>query len=823
MKTIILIIGGFLILSGLGAAIYPAENGYDLLFGDDDFNELAIKIDLDIPSFNFGCIYSEEGEFATCELNDEGFTTIEGEAKLPVINYMVEIPHGANPEILVASDTWIFTSLSELNLPSRIMPVQPSISKARHDFEEVEFSFNSNYYTKNKFMPTDIAKIIETGEVRGRRFALVQISPVQYNPATGELNIITSCELKIDLPGSDMVKTYETIEHYSSPDFDDLFRDLFVNYDEFEGNIRSSSKGDNGYLIIVFDDFYDEIAPLANWKQSIGYDVTVTKTSQIPGGPTKENIYNYIEDAYDTWSIPPAYVLLVGDTAQIPTFTGQSSNTAADLYYVTVDGSDYFPDIFIGRFPASQASHVTVMVDKTIGYESGEFASSDFLLKAVFMASTDNYQISEGTHNYVISNYFEPLGYQCDKLYTVTYGATTQDVRNSFNEGRCLAVYSGHGGTTSWADGPPFSQSDVRGLTNQGMLSFVCSHACVTGKFTVGECFGETWMRTANKAAIVFWGSSANTLWDEDDILEKKTLAEWDDFPPIGSMTDKGLYGLYQYYGGGGYSKYYFECYNILGDPSITIGYSHSGNGGDHRPPRVGITYPSQDDIICGTINISGYAYSIDGGKIKYVFIQIGNDDWKEVEGTDDWTYTWNSTAVPDGSILISAVSIDNDGDQSGVDYITITVKNTPDPPPKYPDLHCDGNLCWTDVEPGSLVTDSFELENIGDSGSLLNWEITEHPEDWGTWTLNPSSGEDLKPEDGTVTVQVNVLVPDEQEKNYTGQIKIVNKDNTSDYEIIQISLATPKNKQSIMSPFIHFLEKFIKRFPLLNNLFSLQ
>ena len=31
--------------------------------------------------------------------------------------------------------------------------------------------------------------------------------------------------------------------------------------------------------------------------------------------------------------------------------------------------------------------------------------------------------------------------------------------------------YSGHGGTTSWADGPPFYQSDVNGLTNAEIAS----------------------------------------------------------------------------------------------------------------------------------------------------------------------------------------------------------------------------------------------------------------------------------------------------------------------------------------------------------------
>ncbi len=82
-----------------------------------------------------------------------------------------------------------------------------------------------------------------------------------------------------------------------------------------------------GYLIIVDDDFVDAITPLADWKDSKGFDVTVTLTSEISGGPTKENIKNYIVDAYNTWPVPPAYILLVGDVAQIPSWTGSDSGT----------------------------------------------------------------------------------------------------------------------------------------------------------------------------------------------------------------------------------------------------------------------------------------------------------------------------------------------------------------------------------------------------------------------------------------------------------------------------------------------------------------
>jgi len=483
---------------------------------------------------------------------------------------MVEIPQNAIPELFITSVSWEYISLNELDLPIRIIPKQSSVVKTSH---ESEFIINEEYYSSNDFMQTDIARVVETGEIRGHLFALVEVSPVQYKPSSGELKIMTSCNIRIDLPGSDITQTNEKYERYYSQNYEELFKTLFINHNNYSNTMFNPSKQPEGYLIIVYDNFYEEILPLVIWKNSIGYDVTVTKTSEIPGGTSKENIHDYIYYAYNNWTNPPAYVLLVGDTGQIPTYIGPESSTATDLYYVTMDTLDYFPDIFIGRFPASLESHVTAMVNKTIFYEQGDFESNNWIKNATFMAGNDNYYISEGTHNYVIDTYLNPNNYTCDKLYEVTYGATTQNVIDSISEGRSLAIFSGHGSPTSWADGPTFSQSNVNSLTNQDMYPFVCSHACVTGQFNLGECFGETWLRAENKGGLAFWGSSHNTYWDPDDILEKKMFYAWwiDDIETIGGMTDMALYYHYQDYSGAWPSKLYFECYNVLGDPSVKI------------------------------------------------------------------------------------------------------------------------------------------------------------------------------------------------------------------------------------------------------------
>lgn len=113
---------------------------------------------------------------------------------------------------------------------------------------------------------------------------------------------------------------------------------------------------------------------------------------------------------------------------------------------------------------------------------------------------------------------------------------------------------------------------------------------------------------------------------------------------------------------------------------------------------------------------------------------------------------------------------------------------------PQEPDLNCEGELNWNRVKPGEEVTDCFIVENIGGAGSELNWEITDWPE-WGEWYFSPMSGTNLKPEDGKITVNVTVIAPKESNKKFTGEIKIENKDNINDFEIIQVTLTTPRNK----------------------------
>ncbi len=135
----------------------------------------------------------------------------------------------------------------------------------------------------------------------------------------------------------------------------------------------------------------------------------------------------------------------------------------------------------------------------------------------------------------------------------------------------------------------------------------------------------------------------------------------------------------------------------------------------------------------------------------------------------------------------------------------------------KTSDLECDKNINWLKVKPGSILSDNFSIENIGESFSKLNWKISEHP-DWGTWTFSQNEGTKLYPESEPFIVELSVVAPNEGNKKFTGEIKIVNKDDLSDYEIIPITLKTPRNRAN-NRPFLSLFNNFNNFFPVLKIL----
>jgi len=557
----------------------PAQPTLSLL----DAGPTAIDLHAGLPGAWVETVKVDGGTFSRLYGEGYGHGAEFGLPDLPVLRRDVEVPFGAQVTLELVSAEYLDHSLEELGLHP-IYPLQPPVPKLPGAVENAPFVVDAGFYADGGPYPLAPLALGEPYVVRGHRVQPVEVWPVRYDPAAGTVRLYAQVTFRLVLEGSDMVHTRALAERYASPAFEDRLARQVLNYNQGRPAVQFGPETPAGYLIITADAYYDAMVPLANLRQGRGFDVTMTRLSDVPGGSTASAIRAYIEDAYANWPTPPSYVLLVGDTDTVPAWTGSSANEVTDLYYATMDGStDWHPDIGRGRFPVRSAAQATIMVDKYLAYAS--FTGTEpWLKKAAFIATCDQYLVAEGTHNYVVDNHTLPGGYTGifpnnpqpggDKIYCVTYGGSATNIRNAANDGRWAIVYSGHGYTGGWGDGAvSFSQADVQNLTDVGFFPFVASHACVTGQFDVTESYAETWVLQDGKGALAIWASADNSYWDEDDILERAMFDSlFDDtggYPDITEMTYYGLDQTEAMYPSR--ARYYWETYNILGDPAVKI------------------------------------------------------------------------------------------------------------------------------------------------------------------------------------------------------------------------------------------------------------
>jgi len=500
-----------------------------------------------------------DGNFTTLHLPGEdcvcGNTGAPG---FPAIRRFLPIPEHGSYSVEIEIGEIEHINLPEIGFPGRVFPCQPEVPK---HLASLPFEIKESWYADSlhSLSPQAVATLTPAGTIRGQRVGKLEIKPViHYDPKTGALEYIRSARIIIRY---DSPITAPPNRLLSEP-FMKIMTDIFP----IPVEIPSEPDMPIVFWIIYYDDFFDALAPFIDWKTQMGYDVTLTPISEI--GYDADALAIAIQEAYDTWADAPDFVLLVGDIEQIP--STEAGMHVTDLYFFTVDGGDYLPDILYGRFPCATSEEVSALVEKTVYYEKFMFTSTAFLNHPVFAAcGTDgDWELAESTHRYVFETWLTPPEFEPESIWA-NDGATGADVIAALNTGTFILNYSGHGWENGWGN-PELSSADIYSLTNEGMYPYVISNACLTGSFNESECFGEAWVRAPLKGAIGFTGATNSTYWGPDDVWERRFFdAIFDE----GYTTVAGAI----YIGNiavdltSEYGDYYFEVYHHFGDPSLWL------------------------------------------------------------------------------------------------------------------------------------------------------------------------------------------------------------------------------------------------------------
>lgn len=504
---------------------------------------------------------------------------------LPVVRWWVEVPPDVpvSLEIIRVSEQPV--SLSDYGLPVKLQTRQPEQCKC----DDAGITQPPGDGDLLAAQPLTLA-----GEyvIRGRRVVVLEARLVHYDLGTGALVLrgevrarLTYAAGSLNEQGqpelslqSALSQAAENIARYSgeidSPVIDLSLADLLP---EGRGAALQTA-AQTGYLIISADRYADALAPFVKLKQAEGYVVTLARLSQV--GRSPEAIRDYIYQAYTTWSIPPEYLLLVGDVDNgadsLPAWQGRVSLGATDLYYAALDGDDWVPDILVGRVPARETRQVHAWVHRSLNFALRQ-GNESWLRTASFLATCDNiyFRMAEETHSFVSDTLTTPHGFVGhypsvpqpggDRLYCIGNGASLGNIQSALNAGRSLVVYSGHGTRYAWEMG--VSTTNMAAASPIGAAPIVASFACQTGDFSTPESLGEAWINRGG--ALAFLGASDNTYWSTDDVFQRAVYQRLFEGSTVslGDAVLTGLAAVERYYPGMG--QYHYEVYNLLGDPSL--------------------------------------------------------------------------------------------------------------------------------------------------------------------------------------------------------------------------------------------------------------
>ena len=383
------------------------------------------------------------------------------------------------------------------------------------------------------------------------------------------------------------------------------------------------------YLLIAHPTLLPEARPLAEHHRNNGLRVAEINVDDLydefnHGVVHPKAIRNFIAHAYHEWPAPrPRFVLLVGDASfdirsdraedrryakwadrellfpgqfgvipgghyentdkiaakrnLIPTwqYPSEEGHSAADNYFVAVDGDDWMPDLALGRFPVVEPAEVAAIVEKTLRYANNtDFG--DWRRRTLFTTDTSTYFQQESTR---LAEELEAEGFESSQVYASKEDTDNEKQINSLNqalnEGQLLVHFIGHGGRYIWRTGPPdltrnhdlFTLDHVANLQNGNRLPMVLSMTCYSAPFDhpSADSIGERFLREADKGAIAVFAAS----WRNTPIPKFSKAAVTELMTPgatIGEalmrakriLTDK-------------WQRTLVETYNLLGDPAVVL------------------------------------------------------------------------------------------------------------------------------------------------------------------------------------------------------------------------------------------------------------
>lgn len=293
-------------------------------------------------------------------------------------------------------------------------------------------SKNIDLYTSSDYYPGKYAEVINKGRMGPQALVSIAVYPIQYCPSDGRVILVGNIEIRINLE-DDFTTSVNRMPKGASllANIVDNPEDLSL-YHSYGNNGGGSIPGTMSfglgaeYLIITSGEIAPAFYPYFIWKNQKGLLAELVLIEDIlqnySGEDDAAKLRSYFQEAYAAGA---KWALLGGDEDIIPIRYAYPGNVSSapelrnqqvtDVYYMDLTGNwdtdgdgvygeynhddpDIYPEIYVGRVPASNPEEAEIWVEKALIYEQNPGGGDySYLTKGLFIASDQMVDLDEHT------------------------------------------------------------------------------------------------------------------------------------------------------------------------------------------------------------------------------------------------------------------------------------------------------------------------------------------------------------------------------------------------------------------------------------------
>jgi hypothetical protein len=556
----------------------------------------SIIINYSISELNVESITNSNGSFYRVSIPGHIPSTIPGKPELPIFSRLISVPDGSEYKIKISDIRSSKVNPSDKKIEGLLFPAQESETKEVQQ-KKPEFVIDKSVYALKGYISSDTVRIESLGTLRNNKLANLYISPVRYNPHSNLMEVITSMKIEITFTNSGTIVS-KSLSRQSTL-FNESLDKGILNFNP--GQVVPGYSNQPVNMVIITDPaFKKQLEPFFKWKTQKGFKLKILYKGTGLAGNDYTQLKDTLTKIYKSSTPndpPPEYLLIIGDVNRVPYYGSGGSGNITDMYYGEFDGNgDYIPEMYIGRLPVADTTELKTAVNKIIQYEKFQFADTNkFYSRAIASAGYDEGYASymDGQVKYAISNYLTKANNIDESHFYYPQSYTAKDsIIGLINKGVSFINYTGHGEALGWLHLNILSTDIQQSFKNKNMYPFIISNACRTAQFDLASSFGTRMLLTSEKGAIGFIGCSNDSYWDEDyywsvgpgiissdPTYEGKGLGAFDRmFHTHGESPSDWYFTMGQIVYAGNLAvsastssrkKYYWETYNLVGDPSV--------------------------------------------------------------------------------------------------------------------------------------------------------------------------------------------------------------------------------------------------------------